>query len=240
MKGSCIIVPCTFNYTKSQPAGLRVIWYLFQTSGYPPVFDQSQSVISKFNGKTHMIGSVGERNCSLKIDMLDMSHNKDRLYPWVDKNPITSFQSLGANFAEKTSQLIVSGKYLDAFIPPFFGQFNLNSKNCSSPNVYLDFIDQAQEPQLGIIGIPRVGEESIVTCNVRHTCISAPPSLTLHGVTGKDNITDTLVSDGIWERTVERTWAVKEQDQSVKCTVRYSGGQTASSELKLNVECEYK
>ena len=79
-----------------------------------------------------------------------------------------------------------------------------------------------------------------MTCKVHHTCISDPPSLSLKGVPGKDNITDTLVSDGIWERTIERTWTVKEEDQSVKCTVSYSGGQTASSELKLNVECEYK
>ena len=67
-----------------------------------------------------MIGSVGERNCSLKIDKLDMSHNEDRLYPWVDENPITSFQNMDAKFAEKTSQIIVSGKYLNAFIPPFW------------------------------------------------------------------------------------------------------------------------
>ena len=92
---------------------------------------------------------------------------------------------------------------------------------------------------MSIIGIPRVGEESTVSCNVRHTCISAPPTLTISGIPGKDLITDTLVSDGIWERTVERTWAVKEEDQSVKCTVSYSGGQRETSEIKLNVECKY-
>ncbi|XP_039661215.1 uncharacterized protein LOC120561937 [Perca fluviatilis] len=136
-----------------------------------------------------------------------MSHNQDRLYPWMDKHPITSYQSLGPTFYEKTSQLIVS--------------------------------DQAQEPQVSIIGIPRVGEESTVSCNVRHTCISAPPTLTISGIPGEDLITDTLVTDGIWERTVERTWAVKEEDQSVKCTVSYSGGQRETSEIKLNVECPY-
>lgn len=78
-----------------------------------------------------------------------------------------------------------------------------------------------------------------MSCNVRHTCISAPPVLTLNGLSGSDRTVDTLVSDGIWERKVERIWTVKEQDQSVKCTVRYQGGQQATSELKLNVECEY-
>ncbi|XP_031154727.1 uncharacterized protein LOC116049323 [Sander lucioperca] len=207
MRGSCIIIPCTFTYSISQPADLRVIWYLFQSNGYSPVFDERQNIMSKFNGITSLIGSVGERNCSLKIERLEMSHNQDRLYPWVDKHPITSYQSLGPTFYEKTSQLIVS--------------------------------DQAQEPQVSIIGIPRVGEKSTVSCNVRHTCISAPPTLTISGIPGEDLITDTLVTDGIWERTVERTWAVKEEDQSVKCTVSYSGGQRKTSEITLNVECPY-
>lgn len=102
-----------------------------------------------------------------------------------------------------------------------------------------DFIDHAQEPQLSINGIPRVGEQSRVSCTVRHTCISAPPILALNGRTGADQIMDTLVSDGIWERKVERIWTVEEEEQSVKCTVSYHGGQTATSELRLNVECEY-
>lgn len=84
-----------------------------------------------------------------------------------------------------------------------------------------------------------MGKESTVSCNVRHSCISDPPTLILSGVPGNEVISDTLVSDGIWERKVELTWAVKEEDQSVKCTVSYRGGQRATSELKLNVECEY-
>lgn len=92
---------------------------------------------------------------------------------------------------------------------------------------------------MSIIGIPRVGEESTITCSVRHTCASAPPELILNGIPATNVIGDTLVSDWIWERTAEHTWAVKEEDQSVRCTVRYRGGQGATSELKLNVECEY-
>ncbi|XP_045900128.1 uncharacterized protein LOC123967858 isoform X1 [Micropterus dolomieu] len=208
MRGSCIIIPCSFNYSTSQPADLRVIWYLFKNNEYPPVFDQRQTVISKFRGITSLIGSVEEGNCSLKIERLEMSHNQDRLYPWVDKNDITSFHTLDSTFYEKTSELIVS--------------------------------DRAQEPQLSIMGVPRVGEQGRVSCNVRHTCISAPPTLTLSGISGTDSIMDTLVSDGIWERTVEQSWFVKEEDQSVKCTVRYHGGQEATSELRLNVECPYE
>ena len=111
MRGSCIIIPCRFTYTASQPADLRVTWYLFQTSGYPPVFDQRQNVISEFNGLTSLTGSVSAGNCSLKIERLEMSHNQDKLYPWADKNPITSYYNPGSTFSDKTTQIIVSGKY---------------------------------------------------------------------------------------------------------------------------------
>ncbi|XP_069549453.1 uncharacterized protein [Brachyistius frenatus] len=209
LKGSCIIIPCQFTYSISQPADLRVIWYLYQSKEYPAVFDQgANNVISKFKGRTNLIGSVRERNCSLKIERLEMSHNQDRLYPWIDKNPITSYHSMGHTFNDKTTQLIV--------------------------------LDHAQEPQLSIIGIPRMGEQSRVSCTVRHTCLSAPPVLTLNGIPGTDQITDTLVSDGIWERTVERTWTAEEENQSVKCTVSYPSGQKSTSELLLNVECPFQ
>ena len=114
-------------------------------------------------------------------------------------------------------------------------------EKCHSVNDYIcfDFVDHAQEPQLSMTEIPTVGEQSRVSCNVRHTCITAPPVLTLSGITGTDRTMDRLVSDGIWERKVERIWTVKEEDQSVKCTVRFHGGQEAASELRLHVECEY-
>ncbi|KAK2844400.1 hypothetical protein Q5P01_011059 [Channa striata] len=208
MKGSCVIIPCSFTYVSSQPPNLRVIWYLYQSNEYPAVFDQRKAVIRKFDGKTSLIGSVGERNCSLKIEKLEMSHNQDRLYPWVDVNPITSYHTLDSHMYEKTTQLIVS--------------------------------DQAQQPQLSIVGILRVGEQSKVSCSVQHTCVFAPPTLNLNGISGQDVTVDTLVSDGIWQRTVERTWTVQETDQSVECAVTYSGGQRARSELRLNAECPYE
>lgn len=107
-------------------------------------------------------------------------------------------------------------------------------------NVYssFGFVDHAKQPELNIIRIPRVGEQSQVSCSVHYTCLSAPPSLTIDGIPGVDKTMDTLVSDGIWERKVERIWTVREGDQSAKCTVVHRGGQKATSEIKLHVECE--
>ncbi|MEQ2234070.1 hypothetical protein ILYODFUR_028186 [Ilyodon furcidens] len=137
-----------------------------------------------------------------------MFHNQDQLYPWVDKNPITSYHSQGYSFLDKSTQILV--------------------------------LDHAPEPQMSITDVPRVGDQSIIACKVQHRCFSAPPVLSLRGIPGTDRIIDSLVSDGIWERTIERTWKVEESHNQVECTVRYSGGQSAKSELLLHVECPYE
>ncbi|XP_055019477.1 uncharacterized protein LOC110171494 isoform X2 [Boleophthalmus pectinirostris] len=207
MAGSCVVVPCTFTYSHSRPTDPKVIWYLYDSKGYSPVYSQNQGMVSKYSSRTSLIGSVKDGNCTLKIERLQMSHSQDRVYPWVDKNPITSYHTTGFSFYDQTTQIIVS--------------------------------DHAKEPELSLIGIPRVGEQSRVSCSVQHSCISAPPSLALSGVIGEDNTRHTMLSDGVWEQRVERVWTVSEDDQRVRCTVSYPGGQKATSETELNVDCPY-
>lgn len=111
MKGSCVIIPCTFSYSNGQPSGLQVVWYLYQSNGRADVFNQKQSnILSRYKGITRLTGSVSDSNCSLKIDRLDTSHNEDKLYPWVDINPITSYHSQGHSFLDRSTKIIVSGK----------------------------------------------------------------------------------------------------------------------------------
>ncbi|XP_016530553.1 uncharacterized protein LOC103143120 [Poecilia formosa] len=93
---------------------------------------------------------------------------------------------------------------------------------------------------MSIIDAPRVGNQSKVTCKVQHTCSSAPPVLALSGIPGADRTVDSLLSDGIWERTIERTWNVEEDHKKVECNVKYPGGQSAKSELLLQVECPFE
>lgn len=104
--------------------------------------------------------------------------------------------------------------------------------------ILLCLSDHAPEPQLSLSGVPRVGEESRVTCSVQHTCSASPPLVTISNIPVSERNTNTEVSKGVWEKRVERVWAPKEEDQSIECTVLYQGGQTATSELKLNVECK--
>lgn len=110
MRGSCIIIPCQFTYTPNKPEDLRVKWYLLQGTEYQPVHDETKNAITFFGSMTRIVGSVTMGNCSLKIEELKMSHNQQRLYPWVDKNPIESYYNDGQNFIGKTTQLIISGR----------------------------------------------------------------------------------------------------------------------------------
>lgn len=113
MRGSCVIIPCRFTYSSSMPADLRVIWYLFDGNQDSPVFDETKHVNSKYRGITRLMGSVEKQNCSLMIDKLDKLHGQDRLYPWIDKNPITSYHAVGHSFYGKTTQIIILGRYRD-------------------------------------------------------------------------------------------------------------------------------
>uniref|UniRef100_A0A3P8RBQ1 Ig-like domain-containing protein n=1 Tax=Astatotilapia calliptera TaxID=8154 RepID=A0A3P8RBQ1_ASTCA len=108
LKGSCLTIPCKFSYKNSQPKDLQVIWYLYQRNEYPAVYNQEGTVIRKFNGRTSLTGSVTEKNCSLKIERLEMSHNHNQLYPWIDKNTITSYHTKGHSFYDGSTELIVS------------------------------------------------------------------------------------------------------------------------------------
>lgn len=110
MRGSCVIIPCQFTYTRTKSKDLRVKWYSLQGVGYQPVHDDTNYGITQFGSMTEILGSVAMGNCSLKIEELKMSHNQQKLYPWVDQNPINSYYNDGQNFNDKTTQLIVSGR----------------------------------------------------------------------------------------------------------------------------------
>ncbi|XP_030225228.1 Schwann cell myelin protein [Gadus morhua] len=204
--GSCAVIPCSFTYTSTRPSGLEVKWYLLQPDADPQVFPQKQGMAVKYAGRTSLPGSVSQGNCSLYIERLEMSLDQNRLYPWVDKNPITSYQD--HNLYDRTSQLRVT--------------------------------EIAQQPQVKMNGVPWVGEEMKVFCSVRHSCPAAPPNLTLDaeplGRTG-GRLSETEVSHGVWERTLELTWTVREEDVGVVCTVRHPGGQTAKTNHRMKAEC---
>ncbi|XP_036453137.1 myelin-associated glycoprotein-like [Colossoma macropomum] len=107
VRGSCVVIPCNFDFKTTPPPNVNVKWYKFSDTQYPLVYDQSaQNVITKFRGKTSLYGSPNEGNCSLKIQPLEMQHNQERLYPWMDPKPIETYHR--ENYLDVTIALEVT------------------------------------------------------------------------------------------------------------------------------------
>ncbi|XP_068069742.2 uncharacterized protein [Danio rerio] len=83
LKGSCLVIPCSFSYTSNPPKNPRVVWYQRSSSGHPLVYDSldTNNVIAKFRGKTDLYGNS---NCSLLIRKLEQSHDNEKLYTRID------------------------------------------------------------------------------------------------------------------------------------------------------------
>lgn len=88
MLGSCVIIPCSFDYYRFPPTNPnRVVWYKYARHGYPLVYDNMYTahVIDEFRGRTSRVTTFsGGKECSLKISRVTWEHDKQRIYPWID------------------------------------------------------------------------------------------------------------------------------------------------------------
>ncbi|KTF81016.1 hypothetical protein cypCar_00038829 [Cyprinus carpio] len=85
LRGSCLVIPCSFSYTSYPPKDpRRVVWYQWVSRGYPLVYDplHANDVIDKFKGKTQLYRKSGD--CSLLITRLEQSHSGEKIYAWID------------------------------------------------------------------------------------------------------------------------------------------------------------
>ncbi|XP_059371046.1 sialoadhesin-like [Carassius carassius] len=86
LKGSCLVIPCSFSYTSYPPENPnRIVWYQYVSRGYPLVYDplNPNDVIEKFKGYTDLYGN-SSWDCSLLIKNLKPSHHGEKLYTWID------------------------------------------------------------------------------------------------------------------------------------------------------------
>uniref|UniRef100_A0AAZ3SIG0 Ig-like domain-containing protein n=1 Tax=Oncorhynchus tshawytscha TaxID=74940 RepID=A0AAZ3SIG0_ONCTS len=79
LEGSCIVIPCSFNYPepKIKPSEFTGIW--FKDTSEVIYHPDSSNVITDYRGRTELVGNLRQKNCSLRIDPLHSS----------DKGPFT-------------------------------------------------------------------------------------------------------------------------------------------------------
>lgn len=108
LRGSCLVIPCSFDFRTEKLRNVEVKWYLYSTTEYPLVYGpNTEGVIGKFFGKTRLYGLPSEKNCSLEIKQLDMHHNRDRLYPWMDPKSVQTFHK--ENYFDKSIEIQITG-----------------------------------------------------------------------------------------------------------------------------------
>lgn len=108
LRGSCLVIPCSFDFRTEKLSIVEVKWYLYSITQYPLVYSpHNENVIGKFLGKTRLYGLPSEKNCSLEIKQLEMHHNGDRLYPWMDPKSVETFHK--ENYYDKSIELQITG-----------------------------------------------------------------------------------------------------------------------------------
>uniref|UniRef100_A0A673YZQ1 Ig-like domain-containing protein n=1 Tax=Salmo trutta TaxID=8032 RepID=A0A673YZQ1_SALTR len=75
LQGSCIVIPCSFNYPEPEekPSEFTGIWFkdTHDTIYHP----DSSNIIKDYRGRTELVGYLRQKNCSLRIDPL---HHSDK------------------------------------------------------------------------------------------------------------------------------------------------------------------
>ncbi|XP_065136676.1 myelin-associated glycoprotein-like [Paramisgurnus dabryanus] len=73
LSGSCVVIPCKFNYPSDRKSYYQFtgIWY---TDKYDIIYHkETNKIISKFRGRTTLLGDLHQKDCTLKINSLHHS-----------------------------------------------------------------------------------------------------------------------------------------------------------------------
>uniref|UniRef100_A0A3Q2PZB6 Ig-like domain-containing protein n=1 Tax=Fundulus heteroclitus TaxID=8078 RepID=A0A3Q2PZB6_FUNHE len=220
--GSCLTIPCSFDYYRYPPKRPdRVVWYQYQSMGYPLVYDNwyPNDVISIYKERTQALTSTYGKTCTLHIKTVNWNDHRQVLFPWVD--PENVGRSTHA-FYETTVTIEV------------VGMFSVQTLNTSS------FLPLTISPTSSeyLEGFP-----STVRCTASYTCSNNRPSLTWN-YANMPVSSNTVKESGktMWTTvsTLTFTPSAKDHGHHLTCFARFDGGQTQEKSITISVKSEYQ
>ncbi|XP_056612037.1 sialoadhesin-like [Triplophysa dalaica] len=208
LKGSCLVIPCSFSYTSYPPTNPnRVVWYQWVSKGYPIVYDPKypSNVIDNFKGRTALYGKPSNRDCSLVIKHLDQSHHGEKLYPWIDPDSI-GWRTY--KFYDVTSTILVDES-------PQKPTINVHGGAMTGDTI-------------------TVTCETYHTCPYSKPNIILKG---IEGSDKTDQTDHPKIGNGQWKITLTRTGVVKAEHSDIECIVTHYGGKTARATKSRSAKC---
>ncbi|XP_062322143.1 B-cell receptor CD22-like [Osmerus eperlanus] len=210
--GSCVVIPCSFNYPEPQKKSSEVTGIWAKETLKKIYHPDRSSVLQDFKNRTQLVGDLQVKNCSLRIDPLHQSDTG----PFYFRVEIKDYEKY--SYVDNRVSIDIKDNY-DCAYTSFFSK--------GLPEL----------PTLSVSEEVRVGELFTASCSVSHSCPTDPPVLTWsHSAT--PTVQSQQLSKGQWEVTSSLTFAptVADHNKSLSCTAAYRGGKKAESSQTLNVK----
>uniref|UniRef100_A0A3Q2UNM5 Ig-like domain-containing protein n=1 Tax=Fundulus heteroclitus TaxID=8078 RepID=A0A3Q2UNM5_FUNHE len=206
--GSCLTIPCSFDYYRYPPKRPdRVVWYQYQSMGYPLVYDNwyPNDVISIYKERTQALTSTYGKTCTLHIKTVNWNDHRQVLFPWVDPE----------NVGRSTHAFYETTVTIEVCISMLLNMFSW---------FYISSVAQPEAPTIMITGFP-----STVRCTASYTCSNNRPSLTWN-YANMPVSSNTVKESGktMWTTvsTLTFTPSAKDHGHHLTCFARFDGGQT--------------
>ncbi|XP_075763989.1 B-cell receptor CD22-like isoform X2 [Pelodiscus sinensis] len=236
LKGSCVVIPCSFTYPGSRESlerPFRVTWYQYRSRGYPEIYSSKgpASVLPEYQARTELLGDPEMGNCTLSLSPVQ-SEDAMSYYVWI--NP----DSVSHRFYDVTVQLEVAG---DRRPPNPTGQHREAAWGAGSRGSHIANTPLRDTPDPLVLSDPGVlieGDRATITCSIRHTCPLTPPTLAWSPARGKAVSSHERLAGGSWQVESELSYTPSSEDHGryLQCTATFPSRQQARSGLYLQVK----
>ncbi|XP_063167873.1 myelin-associated glycoprotein-like [Candoia aspera] len=89
LRGSCVVIPCSFTFPDSWDSKFNVAWYQYHSWSYPEIYNSKtpSEVLPAYQGRTEVVGDLEKGNCTLSINPVRME-DAMRYYVWINPDSV--------------------------------------------------------------------------------------------------------------------------------------------------------